>query len=294
MDQHPDPSFSLILGAGGARGLAHIPVIEALDEMGLKPANISGASIGAVIGACYAAGMTGKDIRDFFLSLVARRTALATTLLTVRVGRFKDVKTFGNPLLLDGEKLLQRFWPEPVPHCFEDLSIPLTVVTTDFHARQERIYTSGALLPVIAASMAVPGAFQPVYYQNRILIDGGTINPLPLDALHNKARFTIAVDVTGGPQPDVIGQPSGFDIIFGALQLLQGSIITEKLRQCRPDILIRPPIDTFRMLDFFNAKKILEVSEPVKDELKRRIDLLLTNERAIPRAVCTAAASGSA
>lgn len=268
-------SFSLILGAGGARGLAHIPAIEVLDEMGLKPVAIAGSSIGAVIGACYAAGMTGKDIREFILGLVAHRTALAATLLAVRVGRFKDVTTLGNPFLLDGEKLLERFWPEAVPRSFEDLRMPLAVVTTDFHARKQLVFTAGDLLPPVAASMAIPGAFQPVHYRERILVDGGTVNPLPFDLLRSKAKFTIAIDVTGGPQPDVSGQPTGFEIMFGALQLLQGAIISEKLKQSQPDILIRPPIDNFRVLDFFAAGKVLEVSEPIKDELKRQIEARL-------------------
>lgn len=265
-------TFTLTLGAGGARGLAHIPVIEVLDELGLKPVAIAGSSIGAIIGACYAAGMTGQDIREYFLGLIAQRKALASALFKARVGRLKDIKSLGNPFLLNGEKLLDLFWPEAVPTSFEQLKLPLSVVTTDFHGRCETIFTQGPLLPAIAGSMAIPGAFQPVLYQDRILVDGGTVNPLPFDLISNKADFTIAIDVTGGPQDEPNGQPTGFEIIFGALQLLQGAIITEKLKISRPDILIRPPIDNFRVLDFFAAKKVLEASEPVRDELKRQIE----------------------
>ncbi len=272
--------FSLALGAGGARGLAHIPVIEALDELGLKPKAIAGASIGAIVGACYAAGMSGKDIRAFFLDLVSHRAALVATLLKVRVGRIKDIATLGSPLLLDGEKLLEKFWPEAVPTTFEELAIPLLIVTTDFHARSEMVFSSGPLLPAAAGSMAIPGAFQPVHYCDRIPVDGGTVNPLPFDLVQGKARATLAVDVTGGPNVEVNGQPAGFEVIFGALQLLQGAIIAEKLKSNRPDILIRPPIDNFRVLDFFAAKKVLAASEPVKDEIKRSIDTLMRKRRA--------------
>ncbi len=274
------PSFTLALGAGGARGLAHIPVIEVLDELGLKPVAIAGASIGAIIGACYSAGMSGKDIREFFLSLVTRRTAILSALMAARVGKWKDVASLGNPFLIDGTKLLEKFWPAAVPDSFSGLRIPLQVVVTDFHGRCETVYSSGALLPVVAASMAIPGAFQPVIHQGRVLVDGGTVNPLPFDLLKGKAPFTIAVDVTGGPAEEIDGQPSGFEVMFGALQLLQGAIVAEKLKNDRPQVLVRPPIDDFRVLDFFVAEKVLEASEPVKDELKRQIEAQMTGIRA--------------
>jgi Predicted esterase of the alpha-beta hydrolase superfamily len=267
--------FSLALGAGGARGLAHIHIIEALDELGIRPNAIAGSSIGAVIGACYAAGVAGKDIREFVLDLVSKRAFLATTLIAVRVGRFRDMTTLGNPLLLDGEKLLERLWPSVVPQDFEALDIPLSIVTTDFHARGPLILTSGPLLPAVAASMAIPGAFQPVEYRERILVDGGTVDPLPFDLLEEQPGITIAIDVTGGPVGEIKGRLTGFEVMFGSLQLLQGAIISEKLKLIRPEILIRPPIDNFRVLDFFAAKKVLDISEPVKDELKRKLEAIL-------------------
>lgn len=269
---YPDHSFALALGAGGARGLAHIPIIEALDELGLKPVAIAGSSIGAIIAVCYAAGMSGRDIRVFFLDLIARRRTLAGALMKARVGRLKDVRTLGNPFLIDGEKLLQKFWPATVPQNFSELTIPVSIVTTDFHAREELVFSTGPLRPAVAASMAIPGAFQPVEHQGRILIDGGALNPLPFDIVAGKAAFTVAIDVIGGPGEEIHGQPTGFEIIFGALQLLQGAIVAEKLKTRRPEVLIRPPVDAFRVLDFFVAKKILEASEPVKDAFKRKID----------------------
>ncbi|MEN3929522.1 patatin-like phospholipase family protein [Microvirga sp. W0021] len=264
-------TFHLVLGAGGARGLAHIPVLETLDELGLRPANIVGASIGSVIGACYAGGMSGKDIRQFILELASKKTTVATAVISVRLGRFKN----GNPLLLDGEKLLSRFWPTTVPRQFEELDIPLHAVATDFHARDQLVFTKGELLPAIAASIAIPGAFKPVHYQERILIDGGTINPLPFDIIGSEKDFTIAVDVTGGPHAEVSQSPNGFAIMFGSLQLLQGAIITEKLKSRKPDILLKPDVDHFRMLDFFAAQKVLTASEAIKDTLKRQIELSL-------------------
>ena len=134
------------------------------------------------------------------------------------------------------------------------------------------MFETGPLRPAVAASMAIPGAFQPVEHEGRILIDGGTVNPLPFDLLQGKATFTIAIDVIGGPAEEIHGQPAGFEIIFGALQLLQGAIVAEKLKANRPEVLIRPPIDSFRVLDFLAARKVLEACELIKDEFKRKID----------------------
>jgi len=125
------PSIALALGAGGARGLAHIAVLEALDEMGLAPIAIAGTSIGAIIGAAYAAGMKATRIRAHALSVLRNRTKVFGSLFEARVGRLGDLFARGNPVLLDGERLLDRFWPDEVPDAFEDLVIPFTAVATD-------------------------------------------------------------------------------------------------------------------------------------------------------------------
>lgn len=268
----------LTLGGGGARGLAHIIVLEVLDELGLRPSCISGASIGAIMGACYASGMSGQTIRSFFLDLSKKRTTLLAALSSARVGRFKDVASFSNPFLFDGEKLLSAFWPAEVPEYFEDLRIPLIVVAADFYGSQSCSFTSGPLLPHVAASMTIPGVFQPVSIQGRFFIDGGTLNPLPFDVFDQGKRVpVIAVDVTGTPTaPEPQQQPpSGLQILSGSIQLLQGEIIKEKLKYCEPDILVRPPINGFTIMDFLKIEQILEICTPLKDDLKHRIEKLM-------------------
>ena len=267
------PTIALALGAGGARGLAHIAVLEAFDELGLKPVAIAGASIGAMIGAAYAAGMSAKALRAHALDVLRDRATLMTALIGARAGRLADVLAgFGNPFLIDAEKFLDRLWPEKVPDRFEDLRLPFTVTATDYDTRGETVFNAGPLLPAVAGSIAIPGLVRPVRHGGRILVDGGAINPLPFDHLIGRADVLVAVDVTGGPSPQASRAPSSFEVMFGTLQIMQGAIVAAKLKIYRPEIVVRPAVDRFRVLDFFEARAILSAAEPVKDELKRELE----------------------
>jgi NTE family protein len=269
----PSPTFALALGGGGARGLAHIAVLEAFDELGVRPVAIAGTSIGAVVGAAYAAGLSGRAIRDHAVRTLRDRAAVMAALIGSRVGRLADIVSgFGNPLLVDGERLLDRLWPDAVPERFEDLLTPLHVVTTDYYGRAEAVFSEGPLAPAVAASMALPGLIRPVRIGGRLLVDGGAVNPLPFDHLIGRADVIVAVDVTGGPVPQEARTPTGFDAMFGTLQIMQGAIVAAKLKIYRPQILVRPAVDRFRVLDFLDARAILSAAAPAKDELKREIE----------------------
>jgi NTE family protein len=267
------PSFAVALGAGGARGLAHIAVLEAFDELGLTPAAIAGASMGAVVGAAYAAGMPAREIRRHVGHLLRDRASVMSALIAARVGRLTDVISgFGNPLLVDGERLLDRLWPEAVPERFADLRLPFQAIATDYFARSEVVFGEGPLLPAVAASIAIPGLIRPVKIGDRLLVDGGAVNPLPFDHLIGRADVLVAVDVTGGPSPSPSRTPGGFDVMFGALQIMQGAIVAAKLKIYRPEIVVRPAVERFRLLEFFEARAILAAAEVAKDELKREIE----------------------
>jgi NTE family protein len=272
----PPPSastFALALGAGGARGLAHIVVLEAFDELGVRPALIAGSSMGAVVGAAYAAGMSGKEMRAFATRLASDRAAIMSALIEARVGRFTDlVFGLGNPFLVDGERFLDRLWPDLVPDRFEDLRLPFEVVATDYFGRTEAVFNQGPLVPAVAGSMAIPGFIRPVKVGERLLVDGGAVNPLPFDRLIGRADVIVAVDVTGGPTPRPNRAPSGFDTMLGTLQIMQGAIVAAKLKIYRPEIVVRPAVERFRVLDFFEGRAILAASEPAKEALKREIE----------------------
>ncbi len=266
--------IAVALGGGGARGLAHIAVIEAFDDLGIKPAVIAGTSMGAIIGAAWAAGMSGRDIRTYVLALTRDRSKLMSRLLKARVGRFADV--FGgklaNPVLVDAERLLDLFWPQIVPDRFEQLQIPFIAVATDYYARRTVTFDTGSLAPAVAASMAIPGLVKPVELEGRILYDGGITDPLPHRHLMGQGRFVIACDVTGGPVDRAGIVPGPFAALLGASQILQGALSQEMLNATPPDLLLRPAVDQFRLLDFIRVTQILAAAEPVKEEIRRAVE----------------------
>ena len=282
--QTAQPTIALALGAGGARGLAHIAALEVFDELGIKPAVIAGTSMGAVIGAAYAAGVSARDIRAHAEGFLRDRSVIMAALVEARIGRLADLVARGNPLLIDGERFLDRMWPEAVPDRFEDLALPLLVVATDYDGRAEAVFHEGPLLPAVAGSMAIPGLVRPVRHGERVLVDGGAINPLPFDHLIGRADLLVAVDVTGGPSPHPTRAPGGFETMFGTLQIMQGAIVEAKLKLYRPEIVVRPAVDRFRVLDFFQARAILAAAEPAKDALKREVARHFEGHRLGPRA----------
>ncbi len=151
MSLYRGKTVALALGGGGARGLAHICVLQALDDMGVRPVAIAGASIGAIIGAAYAAGFSGEELRVHAQAILKNRIGLARRLLHARArGRKRLLSRVAHPLLFDGERFLQAFWPQGMPERFEDLSIPLQVVATDFRRRIEAVFATGPLRPAIA------------------------------------------------------------------------------------------------------------------------------------------------
>jgi NTE family protein len=267
------PSVAVALGGGGARGLGHVLVLEALDELGIEPVAIAGTSIGAVIGAAYAASMDAKQIRAHVLSVLRNRREVMGKLLRARVGRFADLvlRGRGNPVLLDAEICLDLFWPDAVPDFFDELAIPLYVVATDFHDCREVVLAEGALGPAVAGSMAIPGLVRPVEVGGHVLIDGGAVNPLPYDILFDHADIVVAVDVTFGGRSRQRRIPTPFESMFGAAQIMQGAITAQKLKMRPPDILVRPPVEQFGVLDFLRAAQILRAAEGAKDELKRKL-----------------------
>jgi NTE family protein len=269
------PSVALALGAGGARGLAHIAVLEALGEMGVQPRAIAGASIGALFGVGYAAGLSGRDIRDSVTGLLRNRTEVMRRLLAVRVGKVTDILSIGHPMLLDAEGLVEQFLPPEIPHDFDRLKFPFVAIATDFWRREEVAYSKGLLRPAIAASIAVPGMLRPVEHDGRVLVDGGAVNPLPFDLLRGAADIVVAVDVTGGPVESEDRVPAPFEALFSTFAVMSHAIVAEKLKGGAPDLLLMPNVSAFGLLDFFRATPILRAAEPIKEEVKRKLGAFL-------------------
>jgi NTE family protein len=267
------PELVLVLGSGGARGLSHIPVLEALDELGLKPALIAGSSMGAIVGAAYAAGLSGRDLRAHVEASFRDRARVIARLLEARIGKIADLWRggLGNPVLIDGERLLDLFWPQAVPDRFEELGIPFLSVATDYHLHDEVILGSGPLTPAVAASLAIPGLVKPVTIGGRVLIDGGAINPLPYDRLLGPGRLVLAVDTSAPATVSDSRVPEPLEAMVGVSQILTRALVQRMIERQPPDILIRAGGEGFGGLDFFRWQAILDAAQPAKDEVKRRL-----------------------
>jgi NTE family protein len=267
------PELILVLGSGGARGLSHIPVLEALDELGLKPALIAGSSMGAIVGAAYAAGLSGRDLRAHVEASFRDRARVIARLLEARIGKIADLWRggLGNPVLIDGERLLDLFWPQAVPDRFEELGIPFLSVATDYHLHDEVVLGSGPLTPAVAASLAIPGLVKPVTIGGRVLIDGGAINPLPYDRLLGPGRLVLAVDTSAPATVSDSRVPEPLEAMVGVSQILTRALVQRMIERQPPDILIRAGGEGFGGLDFFRWQAILEAAEPAKEEVKRRL-----------------------
>jgi len=270
-------SIALALGGGGARGFAHIAVLEALDELGVKPVAIAGTSIGAFIGAGYAAGMTGKEIRRYAIGLAHNRALVMRKMYRSRAGKLRTIfgGGFGDATRLDGEKLCEQFLPENFPDHFDALAIPLLVVASDLYTRREVVLSTGSLKRALGASIALPTIIRPVEVDGHILIDGGATNPLPFDLLRGRADIIVAVEISGPPPADKRDVPNAIECLYETVMVMTHSIISEKLKHGAPDLLLQPKVGSFRALDFFRASAILRVADPVKEEVRERLGKLL-------------------
>ncbi|MFC3095690.1 patatin-like phospholipase RssA [Alteromonas sediminis] len=179
----------LALGAGAARGWTHIGVIEALQEMGLRIDMVAGCSIGAYVGAAYASGKL-PELKEWACSLTEWQT-----LSLMGVG----LKRGG---LASGQKVFDKLANDFCAPTFEDMDLPFAVVATDLYSGRERSFKSGPIGDSIKASCAIPGLFSPVLHDDRWLVDGAVVNPVPVNLCRQLgADFIIAVNLSSDFRP---------------------------------------------------------------------------------------------
>ncbi len=270
--------IGLALGGGGAKGLAHIPMLEVFDELGIRPHRIAGTSIGAVIGALYASGLSGAEIREGVRSIpLSHGTTFRQALRNKEIFKwfkFFDLE-FGHGGFLKGDKFIDFLYETMRVSCFEDLQIPLQVVTTDFFSAKQVVLESGELLDAVKASMAIPGVFTPVRRDGRILIDGGMVNPVPFDLLAD-CDVVVAINVIGTFRRVQHKMPSLFRVVLGSFEIMHKSIVALKLNQSPPDIYIAPDIVDIAVLDFHKADKVFKQALPACLQLKRALEQVIT------------------
>jgi len=274
------PRIGLCLGGGGARGLAHILILEVFDELGLRPSAIAGTSIGALLGAAYASGLSAAHIRALTEETLSARFDMITQLFSARTPPLQKIFSIFpmRSALLDATVLLDLVLPQQMAATFEDLKIPTKIMATNLVAREPHIFSSGDLRQAIAASIAIPGLFSPVEVAGEPFIDGGIVDPLPYGILPHDVQLVAAIDVSGGSRSIVDGpHPSMISVLTQSVLILQKTIIQERLQQDRPDIYIEVMLEKFGGLHFHKAKDILKDAEPIKAEFRSKLLRLLNS-----------------
>lgn len=298
------PCIALVLGAGGARGLAHIGVIEALEAGGYRIAAISGCSMGALVGGIYATGRL-TEFRDWVCALERRH-----------VLRLLDF-AFGHPGLIKGDRIMAALRELVGEHRIEELPIPYLAVATDLHNQREVWINRGPLFDAIRASIAIPMVFTPHRVDGRELVDGGLLAPVPIAATRlTHTDLVVAVDVNarsahfprkprqrreapvtvdagtarhsasaslhlrigafvdnllekrtaGIPQPGLV------DLMSRSLETMQGQITRQQLAMDPPDLLVQIPHDICFFYEFWRAEEMLEIGRAAARHALKGID----------------------
>lgn len=273
----PRRRTGLVLSGGGARGFAHIGVLRVLERSSVQVDVVAGTSMGAIIGALYAAGMTASEIDD----LVGAFSWRDIIDLSLQAG------------FLKGEKL-EAFLAEHLPEDFSALQLPLAITATDIESGEQILLSSGKLVPAVRASSSFPGAFEPVRHEGRMLADGGIINNLPVEAVtFLGATWKIASNVTAarrapfvppreeGPVLDRLLATVKFERRNPMLQmLLRGSdimqsILTDLHHTMHPaDVLIRMELLDMRAESFREHEAIVAAGEKAAEAVFRAHGLL--------------------
>lgn len=280
-------TVSLILGSGGARGLAHIGVIAELEERGYEIRSIVGCSMGALIGGLYAAG----KLRDF--------ESWVTGLSEWDVLRFLDISLTNRSGMMKGDLIMEELRSLVGEQQIEDLPLRFTAVATDLAHKKEVWLSRGDLFDAIRASISIPGIFTPKAIDTRPLVDGGLLNPLPVaPATDHLTDLSIAVNLNGrevakplGPNPpppregslesyrsridrfvtglqEKLGiEPSGepaptrpmgmTDVLLGMFDTMQAAIARYRLASYPPDILIDIPENVCETHEFYKASQLI-------------------------------------
>jgi NTE family protein len=281
-DTRRRPTVALALGAGGAKGLAHIGVIEELEAQGYRITAIAGSSMGALIGGIHAMGKL--DVYRDWVSALAKFDVL----------RLVDW-TFSGGGLIKGEKIIGTLRGLIGDALIEELPLAFTAVATDIDREREVWLSRGPLFDAIRASIAIPTVFRPHHIDGRRLVDGGLLNPVPVTPLiREPADYLIAVSVDGAatepvpPPPagdetadapgyrqrigafigrlmphggngDVPREPGALELLTQAMDLMQANLSRLRLAAYEPDLLIQLPRNMASPYEFYRARELIEL-----------------------------------
>ena len=270
------PHTGIALGGGGARGYAHIGVMRVLEREGLKPDVIAGTSMGGLVGAFFAAGLSADAVERIVDDVALYRL--------LDINPLKDLLSF-----TELEAILSRHLPKR----FEDLERPFCVTATDLVRGRQSYLFEGDLFEALRCTIAFPGAIDPVWVGDQLLADGGILNQVPVDA----ARFlgavnVVAVDATALAQLDVspnreqrawwqhwLGRDrdmNGLRAVYRAVEIMQSRISDVRLALFKPDLVLEPDMPDITLFGFNKASEAIAAGETVAgthlDELRGLFD----------------------
>jgi len=286
-------TISLVLGSGGARGLAHIGIIHWLEEQGYEIKTIAGSSIGALVGGIYAAGKL--DVYEKWVRALQKKDVL--NLLDF---------AFSRSGLFSGDKIMQTLEELLGDVKIEDLPVKFTAVASDLDAEKEVWFDDGSLFEAIRASISIPTIFTPVTYRGHMLVDGAMLNPIPVaPTLVDMTDITIAVSLSGKRDPDLhtkkspeanientylqaissyidklqqkyigeaVEQADVFDVIMKTYESMQNTITRFKLAGYHFDHLLEVPTNSCKILEFHKANEMIDFGyELAKKQLSHHL-----------------------
>ncbi len=274
--------IGLALSGGAAYGFAHLPVLQAFEDIGMRPSVLAGTSMGAIGCATYAAGYSTRELLEHTEEVFEIKSALLKRLPRLLPTHLKASLQDWNPLSLDPYAILDEFML-PVPESFDALSIETHLVATNFTSGEAVAFSSGALKPAVAASMAIPGVFKPVYIDGEAHLDGGLVSPLPVEYLPSNCDLIIASSVIGAPSrgtkvllSDNGGKALKFnEIMMGCVQILTSQLVESSTQKRRPDLMVWGRQDKFRPFDFMRAKEIAEANQALRGQVRSYLETAL-------------------
>jgi len=268
----------LVLGSGGARGMAHIGVIEELENAGFQIVEVVGCSMGAVVGGIYCAGYLA-DYKHWLIKLTK-----------LDVFRLLDF-TLSSQGFVKGERVFKAIEEFIGDHQIEDFKIPFTAVSADLTNKKEVHYRSGSLFKALRSSIAIPTVFTPIRDGNSQLVDGGVLNPLPMNLVHKEeGEWMVAVNINANipyqpTNPMADKEPSAYLKMFSAIQsslpkfdtksdslanlglfdilnksydLTQDRVTELMIDIYKPDLVINISRDACGVFEFYRANEIIE------------------------------------
>ena len=272
------PRIGVALGGGGARGYAHLPVLKVLDDMGLRPHHLSGTSIGGLVGALYASGRPAETImRGILDATIESDDSLRDILKKKDLLKWLNLAypELGRGGIVRSDRIIATLLREIEVSTFEELAIPLDVLTTDIWKVEDVVFNSGPLLPALRATMAVPGVFAPVQHEGRLLVDGGLMNLVPYDHLGGDCDIVVAVNITGTIDCETKKPPHTAELLRRTIDIMQVAQFRRQTRERPPDIIVEPDVGHVSMLQFDKAEKVFARAQPAADAFRKQLEARL-------------------